>query len=326
MKHNFSIDGFSYRLRPVRLKDAEFIVKVRLEDAERNRYIHPISSDPKEQEDWLKQYFERENDFYFVVENRFTREPEGLIAFYNQEGRKAEWGRWVMRKGSLAAAESVDLLYRIAFGKAGLDELYCRTVAENKPVISFHSAIGEKTRGVRKDEFEIGGKCLDAVEQYADRETFWQEIHPGLERKALAIFRRNLKKELGGLIFHHIGVACHSIEKEKAVYFLLGYTPEGESFEDLDQGIRGQFVIAKDQPRLELLENLEGNTTLTSYLETNTKFYHLAYYVTDFEKAIKILKNYRACLVSEPKVSIYFGKRICFFALPNMQLVELLEQ
>lgn len=326
MKHHFSMDGFSYRLRPVKIQDAEFIVKVRLEDAERNQFIHSISSDPALQEEWIRKYFERDNDYYFIIENRFSREAEGLISFYNVENRKAEWGRWVIKKGSLAASESVDLLYQIAFEKAGLQELYCRTVAENISVVGFHDSIGEKTRCILKNEFELNGKLYDAVEQYADHHCFWSEIHPKLQKQATAIFRRNLKKELGGLEFHHIGVACRNIEKEKALYYLLGYSPEGDEFIDKAQGIRGQFITAPSQPRLELLENLDGFETLTPYLKTNTKLYHIGYYVPDFNKAKSILRNYGANFVSPPKDSVYFGKRICFSFLPNMQMIELMEK
>ena len=127
MKHGISIDGFGYRIRPVKLSDAQFIIDARLEDSERNRFIHTISHDIEEQERWINAYFEREGDYYFIVENRLTGQPEGLIGIYDVKDGKAEWGRWVIKKGSFAAVESVDLVYRAAFEKIGLEELYCRT-------------------------------------------------------------------------------------------------------------------------------------------------------------------------------------------------------
>ena len=53
MKHRITVEGFGYRLRPVRLNDAQFIIDVRLEDTARNKFIHAISRDVKAQEDWL---------------------------------------------------------------------------------------------------------------------------------------------------------------------------------------------------------------------------------------------------------------------------------
>ena len=326
MKHRYSLDGYAYRLRPIKKKDAAFVVEVRLEDAERNQYIHAISNDVSAQEAWLEKYFEREGDYYFVVENRVTGQPEGLIAFYDEEDGRAEWGRWVIKKGSLAAAESVYLLYRIAFEQAGLKELYCRTVADNTPVVSFHNSIGEKTRTVHKALFELNGKMYDAVEQYSDPEHFYGEIAPKLEKQAKMVMRRNMKQTAGVLEFHHIGVATKGIEKELPVYTLMGYEKEGEAFEDPTQGIRGLFITAKDQPRLELLENLPDSHTLDKPLENGQKFYHTAYYVDNIEAALEMYKNNRAKVISPLKESVYFGKRICFLMLPNMQMIELLEK
>ncbi len=325
MKHRYSLEGYGYRLRPIKLADAAFVIQVRREDLERNRYIHPISEDVAEQETWLEHYFERDDDYYFIVENRVTSTPEGLIAFYNVENGWAEWGRWVIQKGSLAAAESVYLLYRIAFEQLGLKGLYCRTLAVNTPVVSFHTSIGEKTKGIIKNSAIIHGEAFDAVEQYADQEHFYREIAPLLEKQSQTIAHRNLKRELGEISFHHIGVATRGIEKELPLYTLMGYKKESIFFEDQTQGIRGLFLIAKNQPRLELLENLVGSHTLDEPLKRGQKLYHTAYYVQHIEKAVKVFSHSRAKIISPLKQSVYFGKRICFLMLPNMSLIELIE-
>lgn len=326
MKHNYTLDGFAYRLRPIRMSDAAFIVEVRLEDAERNKFIHRISPDPKVQEAWLEKYFEREGDIYFVVENRLTGEREGLIGFYDIENGKAEWGRWVIRKGSLAAAESVDLLYRIAFDMVGLNELYCRTLEVNTSVVSFHDSVGEKRRCIIENAFEIGGSQYNAVEHYADREIFFNEIHPGLEKQCSMIFRRNMRCAVGKMVFHHIGVACRSIEKEFPMFSLLGYTKESAVFTDELQGVKGVFITAPGQPRLELMEDINDSNTLLPHLKSGNKMYHFAYTVSDIDKAVEVLENSRARIISPLKQSAYFGRRICFLMLPNMYMIELLEE
>lgn len=325
MKHACKLDGYCYRLRPIKCSDAQTIIDLRCEDAERNQYIHTISRDVRDQEAWLASYFQREGDYYFVVESRLTGEAEGLIAFYDVSNGSAEWGRWVIRKGSLAAAESVWLLYRIAFEQVGLKELYCRTIADNTAVVSFHTSIGEKTRAIHKKIFEISGASYDAVEQYADREHFYEAVAPVLEKQAKLVLRRCLKRETGGLAFHHIGVAVRQIEKELPFYTLMGYEAEGACFEDPEQGVRGLFLTARDQPRLELLENLPGSHTLDVQLKNNQKMYHMAYLVRNIEKAATVLSKNRAKIVSPMKESVYFGKRICFMMLPDMMMVELIE-
>ena len=325
MKHRYFLDGFGYRLRPICMSDAQFIIDVRLEDAERNRFIHTISNDIALQEAWLKKYFEREGDYYFVVENRVSGKKEGLISFYDEADGKAEWGRWVLKKGSLAAAESVLLLYRIAFEQANLSELYCRTIFDNTAVVSFHKSIGEKTRHVLKGIFDLNGIRYDAVEQYSDKSNFYKKIAPKLERQAQMIFNRNMRDAVGSFEFHHIGVATKSIDRELPNFILMGYSREDDVFEDLNQGVRGLFLTAKGQPRLELLENLPDSHVLDKLLVAGQKFYHVAYMVNDIEAAVQVFLNNRAKVISAMRVSTYFGKRICFMILPNMEIVELVE-
>lgn len=326
MKHKFSMEGFAYRLRPIKKKDALFIIETRLEDMERNQYIHKISSDVSEQEKWLEDYFEREGDYYFVIENRLTGDREGLISFYDVKNEKAEWGRWVIQKGSLAAIESVDLLYRVAFEKAGLNELYCRTLAINTQVVSMHESMGELTRGIEKDAFELEDGGYDAVVQYSTKQHFYENIHPTLEKKAMKIFERNLRRIAGTLKFHHIGVACKSVENEFPMFSILGYQKESPWFEDETQGIAGMFIAAEGQPRLELMEEINNSGTLAPHIRSGNKMYHFAYTVSKMDEMIKALQNTKAKVISSAKLSSYFGTRICFLILPNMYMIELIEE
>ena len=94
MKHAIQIAGPGFRLRPVELSDASFIVKVRLGEEKRNRFVHPISPDPKLQESWLREYFDRAGDYYFVIENRSTGQPEGLVGLYDVGKENHGWGEW----------------------------------------------------------------------------------------------------------------------------------------------------------------------------------------------------------------------------------------
>lgn len=325
MKHAICMEGYCYRLRPVSLSDAAFILRIRLEDKERTRFIHEIPNDIALEEQWIENYFQREGDYFFVVENKFNNEAEGLIAIYDMEHGRAEWGRWVIQKGSMASVESVYLLYKAAFEQLHLEELYCRTIKDNESVVSFHTTCGLKTRAVLKDFLVLGNKTYHAVEQYIEKEDFYKTIADSLNQKALMIFQRFLKLEVGKFEFHHIGIACKNIDKESAAFQMLGYRFEETMFTDYEQGISGKFGEAKNQPRIELLQNLEHSTTLTPYYEKGIKLYHYAYLVSDIEKACMYLKKSHARMISPLKISTYFGKRICFFMLPNLFLVELVE-
>jgi len=326
MKHNLTVDGYLYRLRPVEIEDAAFIVETRLEDAQRNQYIHPISPDIAPQIEWIKKYHGTPDDYYFVVENKLTGRPEGLIAVYNIRNGSGEWGRWVMKKDSLASPESFYLICKAAFESLNLESIYSRTIEENKTVVAFHDSVGAKRRGVLSACFTLNGKVYDAVEHIVERDYFFTDIAPRLEKTVQSVFERFRRVTGGGGKFHHIGIAAQNIEKEYECFKMLGYTKEGELFIDEAQGIRGQFIIAQAQPRLELLENLEGRRTLDRWLHRTIKIYHFAYCVRDFDTSLRYFLDKKAKIISPEQKSAYFGKRICFIVLPDMFMIELIEE
>ncbi|RDU66517.1 hypothetical protein CQA53_03485 [Helicobacter didelphidarum] len=94
------------------------------------------------------------------------------------------------------------------------------------------------------------------------------------------------------LPIHHIGVATRSIEKEWLVFEKLGFVKEAD-FVDTTQGVRGEFIIPRNPHypayRFELLENLNGEGVLDSYLANNTKMYHIAYESKNIEADLAIL-------------------------------------
>ncbi len=181
MRHDVSVEGVRLRLRPVRRSDAAFIVALRSDPA-LSRYLHPVSPRVEDQETWLDAYFERDGDYYFVVEGRASGDPEGTIGIYDVAGGTAEWGRWVLARGSLAAPESVLLLYRAAFESLGLDSVCCRTVADNARVVSFHTSAGLETVRRIPAAFELRGSPVDAIEQRLTRAA-WPATRAVLEAR-----------------------------------------------------------------------------------------------------------------------------------------------
>jgi RimJ/RimL family protein N-acetyltransferase len=195
MRHSLTIDGPAFRLRPVRPADAAFIAQMRA-DPERSRYLHRGRPGASAQEQWLAAYFERGGDYYFVVENRATSQPEGTVGVYNvgwsfgranRLERDAEWGRWVLRRGSLAALESACLLYRLGFEMLDLDSIYCRTIVENASALAFHDSFGMERMRVLPGFLKIsehGGCGLDAMECRLTRAR-WMALRDVVEGKAL---------------------------------------------------------------------------------------------------------------------------------------------
>ncbi len=103
--------------------------------------------------------------------------------------------------------------------------------------------------------------------------------------------------------FHHIGVACRQIDSEQRGWMSLGYTPDSERFEDPLQGVSGVFMSGPG-PRMELLENLPGSDTLNPFLDAGIKMYHNAFEVPELERAVTLLQNQRARILSPPKPAV----------------------
>lgn len=182
--------GLAFRLRPIADADAPLVLELR-GNAMRNRHIHAISQIIEDQLAWFARYYERPGDYYFVVERLDTGIPEGVISIYDIDSKAAcgEWGRWIVKPGSLAAAESAWLIYRCAFEQLGLGRVYCRTVADNQPVVSFHDSCGITDRRLLPSQFEICGRHVDAVEHQVTRQA-WNIIGPRLKKLAELTARR----------------------------------------------------------------------------------------------------------------------------------------
>ena len=128
------------------------------------------------------------------------------------------------------------------------------------------------------------------------------------------------------LTFHHIGIACKSIEKSQAFYVAMGYVPS-PVVEDPLQHVRVCFLDKEGSPRLELLEPLDEQSPVARTLATvGVTPYHLCYEVQDIEAAVTALRSQRFLLVNGPVPACAMGdRRVAFLFQKNTGLVELVE-
>jgi len=127
------------------------------------------------------------------------------------------------------------------------------------------------------------------------------------------------------LQFHHIGLACRDMARDRRDHELLGYRAEGDVFEDPQQRIRGLFMTLGSM-RVELLEPLDEDSPLGAYLKRGIKIYHQCFSCPDIERAIRALESQGARLVSPAKPAVAFeNRRIAFLLLPSQMLIELVE-
>jgi len=192
VRHGVRLRGHAFGLRPVETADAAFIVELRT-NPELSRWIGDTPSDVGAEEAWLARYFARPDDYYFIVEG-LGGAPEGTVGIYDVDAtrRAAEWGRWVLRPGSLAAAESAWLTYRVAFEILGLDLVYCRTVIANARTVSFQASCGLVEHTRLPGHAVIGGVPYDVVEHHLTRAR-WPECEATLARTAERIGRLILR-------------------------------------------------------------------------------------------------------------------------------------
>ena len=186
-RHALRRNGERFGLRPVADEDADFIHGLRT-DPELSRYIHTTPPDPAAQRAWLATYYERPDDYYFCVIDEVTAEREGAISLNDVDhaAGTAEMGRWILRRGSLAAAESALLVYAIGFEDLALDRVYCRTVSANKAVVSFHRSCGLRVTDESRQVI-LAGVTYGVTEQSVDRAN-WPEVAARLKRvRAMAV-------------------------------------------------------------------------------------------------------------------------------------------
>jgi RimJ/RimL family protein N-acetyltransferase len=143
------------------MEDAAYIVWLRhLEHAKGN--LGDSARDVAEQETWLKEYFDRAGDYYFVIETK-DGTAAGAYGIYNMIGKSAESGRWVIQPEIPAAIPSAVLAFDLAFGPLGLTELRAKTVSTNQTVLSLNKKFGFRETRVEKGSQLIDGKSVDQV-------------------------------------------------------------------------------------------------------------------------------------------------------------------
>lgn len=140
MKAKQIIKGKFINLRPVEISDAEFILRLRL-DENLSKFVNKVSSDVELQKKWIANQISRENDYYFIIEDKFSI-MLGTISLYNIDCTSGEFGRWISIGSAIQNIESVILLHNFGFYDLNLELIHSNTVVENLRVISFHKSFG----------------------------------------------------------------------------------------------------------------------------------------------------------------------------------------
>ena len=177
MRHTLQAEGFGVRLRPVRMEDAGFIVWLRNLEHAKGR-VGDSAMDTAAQENWLRAYFDREGDYYFIIETQGGI-AVGAYGIYDRTGDSAESGRWIIRPELPAAIPSALLAFEIAFERLALRELRVKTIATNRTVLSLNRKFGFRQTRIEPGAQLIGGQLVDQVHFVLEAED-WRKKREGL--------------------------------------------------------------------------------------------------------------------------------------------------
>lgn len=133
------------------------------------------------------------------------------------------------------------------------------------------------------------------------------------------------------LVFHHIGVAVHDIEKAVPHYrTIFGYDLFDGPYDDPIQRVKVLFMrrshSGPDDPCIELISPLDKDAPVNRYLSKEVGAYHLCYTIGDIDAGLAALRAAGWLLISGPTPAVGFGgRRIAWLFMPTRQLVELVE-
>lgn len=129
-------------LRSVECSDAEFVLKLRLDENIR-KFISPTENNTEKQVEWIAKQREREGDYYFLYTDTEGNKL-GVISVYNVSGGIGETGRQMSLGGSVHNMEAEYLMMCFAFESLKLEKVVSTCYLMNKKAISKARKLGIK--------------------------------------------------------------------------------------------------------------------------------------------------------------------------------------
>ncbi|SFM42016.1 GNAT family N-acetyltransferase [Marinobacter zhejiangensis] len=164
------LESKNIRLRLVNEDDADFILKLRL-DERYNRFLSAVNPDIAAQKQWIRQYQADESaglQYYFIIE-RIDGVRCGTIRVYDLREDSFCWGSWILNedKTKYSAVESAFLVYKFGFEELGFKKSHFDVMKGNDKVISFHKRMGATEIGEDEDNyyFEITQSSVEVAKE-----------------------------------------------------------------------------------------------------------------------------------------------------------------
>lgn len=141
------LHGKYVNLREVTLNDAEFILSLRC-DENKSKFLHKTEYNLENQIAYIKKYFEKTDEWYFIIENKSGKRI-GTYRIYDIQGDSFCIGSWLMIDG-VSPAESFEsdyILRMYGFDVLGFKKIHFDVRKGNKKVIAYHKMVGARITG-----------------------------------------------------------------------------------------------------------------------------------------------------------------------------------
>lgn len=141
--------GQRVRLRLLEETDLPMTLAWRNQEHIRKWFVHADIISWEQHKEWCAQYFQRDNDFIFIIEEmRDLHKPVGQIALYNIEWdrKQAEYGRLLIGEpeavGKGLAKEATRVLLAYAFTQLGLEKIVLEVMKGNTVASAIYLSMG----------------------------------------------------------------------------------------------------------------------------------------------------------------------------------------
>jgi RimJ/RimL family protein N-acetyltransferase len=142
--------------------DTDFIISLRT-----NQNLNALSGkslSPEEHLSWLKNYYQKDNDFYWVVRDIKSNKRIGTAALFDidNRSRKAESGRTIILEDYRFLTFDVFLTrMKFAFDNLNLNKVYAKVRLSEQKILNFDKKLGYKVDGILREDWWDGEKFID---------------------------------------------------------------------------------------------------------------------------------------------------------------------
>lgn len=150
------LNGPNVILREINYDDTDDVIRWRNDD-KMGRFLDGGGELTREiQIKFLKSYFQKDNDFYFIIEKKNPKISVGTMGLrdIDLKSKRAEFHRLIILPDyRLYALEASYLLMQFAFETLNLNKVYCSVLKKNIQAYKFDCALGFSEEGLLKQHW-----------------------------------------------------------------------------------------------------------------------------------------------------------------------------